>query len=509
VAINWNDNTKRRCFRLALEKVYPNEFDLRIFVDEELNENLARIAANNNLQVTAYDLVDWARAKGRLDDLFEAFCRENPNHPVIRDLRQQSLIGLPSKLVEGDWQTLFSLFSSDDFDDVKNAFRRAFRSVYDRSFQEMRPDRPPLNCLGDIRDLLTKYDNPILAVRFVEWAIAKLQRSYEEERRDRTTLERTALDRTTLDLTSLEQWRDRISQQHNVPLKPAESPQTTQTTTTGQAYLLVTLEGVGADVNVYPELRITGKEKPIGFGAEPKTCAVDQVADHLSRWIRQAEETDEISQCQEEDVVVEVFLPCKHLAEDVVMTWNVMDQRDRAVRLGTHRRLLVRSSERIRCRKTQKVLTQKWQQLETCVTEGTVCRQFHLQEVCPEEVGTLCALLKDGKAPGLKFVAQLPTDLRKRMDVLYDMIDAAIPIALWSSAMEEANPDILKTEFDELLRRANLTDFADLARHWRDQCNPSRNPSASARQIRLLCDRPDRLPNLPDPDRDEDLLVAS
>ncbi|HEY9647471.1 MAG TPA: hypothetical protein V6C88_13925, partial [Chroococcidiopsis sp.] len=85
-------------------------------------------------------------------------------------------------------------------------------------------------------------------------------------------------------------------------------------------------------------------------------------------------------------------------------------------------------------------------------------------------------------------------------------IEAAVPIALWSSDPTEVNANTLKAEFDALLSQCDLTNFAELARQWRRQRIESK--SESAKHIRLLCDRPDRLPNLPDPEREEDLLVA-
>jgi len=498
VTIDWEDNTKRKVFREALQEVYPSAAALEVFVDEELNENLATVADGANLQVTAHGLIKWAKAKGRLDEVYEAFKGQNPKHPVIEKLEWQAQYPQIFKLTQADWDRLFALFLLDDLADLQRAFKQGFEEALGLTFQRARPNYPPLIKLAQIRELLERYDvnsdGPVLAVRFVESAIAELQRSSKDGRRD---------------LTVLEQWRDRITLQHNVPPKPTEPVKTAAR----HAYLLVALEEYGAGagagpnvkVNVYPELHVTGGAKPINFGAGPTTCSVNKVADQISRWIAQAEDAPEISQCEEEEVTLELFLPCKYLEADVAMTWSVKDKRGDEVLLGTHRRFLVRSSERIRDRKIQKVLMQRWQRLEACVSEGNGCSQFHLQEDCFEQKGALYALLKDVNATGLKLVAKLPTDPGKRIDLLHEIIDAAIPIAIWSSDLTEADVNILKTEFDSLLRQCHLTNFADLARQWRMR----RTVSASAKHIRLLCDRPDRLPRLPDPDREEDLLVAS
>lgn len=88
--INW-DNTKRKAFRLALQAVYPKKADLELFVAEELDENIAEIADDTTLNAMTHSLIKWARAKGKLGKLFQAFCRENPNHPVIAELQGDSL----------------------------------------------------------------------------------------------------------------------------------------------------------------------------------------------------------------------------------------------------------------------------------------------------------------------------------------------------------------------------------------------------------------------------------
>lgn len=487
MAIDWDDNKKRKAFREALQEAYPSDAHLEIFVDEELNENLAFVAGGDNLQVTAYGLVKWAKAKGRLDEVYNAFKKNNPSSAVIKTIERKSFISPTFNLTQDDWDLLFGQFFLDDLADLQRAFYQGFREAIGIDFRLAQPTHPPLVELTQIRELLEIYDaddkGSVLAVRFVEFAIAEFQRSSEGKERD---------------LTALEQWRDRMAQQFGVP------PLVPEPKKSRHAYLLVTLEEIGSDVNVYPELRITGTEKPMGFGAKPTTCPIDKVAAQISEWIRLAEDALDDT-CDDEEITLELFLPCKHLEDDIATTWSVKDKRGDAIPLGTHRRFLVRSSDRIRDRQIQKALKRKWELLEACVKGNNVCSKFHLQEHCPKGAGTLCALLKDEDAPGLKLIAKLPTDPGQRTDLLNDIIDAAIPIALWSSEMADADANTLKTEFDDLLKQCNLTNFADLARQWRKR----RMESPLAKHIRLLCDRPDRCPNLPDPNQEEDVLVAS
>lgn len=489
--VDWNDNTKRKALRLALQAAYPDPADLAIFVDEELNENLAVVAGGSNLQVTSHSLMTWARAKGRLDEVFDAFKQENPNHRVIATLERQDTAPRQFNLSADDWEALFNVFDLDDLADLRRAFTKGFHQALQIEFRRVRPSHTAFTDLLQIREELEQYDaesdGPILAVRFAESAIAELQRSDEPGTRD---------------LSALQAWCDRISAQFNVPPPPASS----EPAPTRHAYLLVTLEEHGSDVNVYPELRGTGSDKPIGFGARPTTCSVDAVAEQISGWIEQAEAVMDADNYDDEEVTLELFLPCKLLDTDIVNTWRVQDKWGKEIPLDIHRRFLIRSSDRIRDRKIQSALQRRWQILETCVQSNTACAQFHLQPTCLPE-GRLLALLKGGNAPGLKFVAQLPSEPEKRVSLLQEMIDAAIPIALWSSG-EVSDSNRLAAELDALLRASHLTNFADLANQWRNR-RSAQATAESTKPIRLLCDRPDRRPQLPDPDQDEDLLVSA
>ena len=95
MTIDWEDNTKRKVFRKALQEVYPSGAALAIFVDEELGENLEVVAGGTNLQSTAHELVKWARTQGKLDEVYQAFKRQNPKHSVIGQLEQEAFVPQP------------------------------------------------------------------------------------------------------------------------------------------------------------------------------------------------------------------------------------------------------------------------------------------------------------------------------------------------------------------------------------------------------------------------------
>ena len=486
--VDWNDNKKRKEFREALQDVYRKEAELEIFIDDELDENLVTVAGGDNLQIITYNLVNWAKAQGRLNDLYDAFKRNNKTHPAIEKLERSSFVSQTYNLTQNDWDSLFGQFLLDDLTDLPRAFRRGFKQALGIEFQQAQPKHPPLIELIQIRELLEVYDASdkglVLAVRFVESAIAEIQRSNEGSGRD---------------LTGLQQWRDRIAHQYNIsPLTP-EPDQTMGR----QGYLLVAFEESGSDVIVYPELRVTGEDHPIEFGVTPKTCPFEKVPDYLSTWIDRAKKAlDEKYNIDE--ILLELFLPCSLLEEDLATTWKVKDKRGKPISLGMYQMFLVRSFDRLRDDDAKKVLERKWKLLKDCVSAGNACDKFHLQEKYLETKGALFVLLKN--VPGLKLLAKLPSDREKRQELLYEIIDAAVPIALWSPSVDDVMLAELKTQMNNLSRESRLTDFADLARLW--QAKLAQSETESVKHIRLLCDCPDRWPNLPDPAREEDLLVA-
>ncbi|MEM6503408.1 MAG: AAA-like domain-containing protein [Cyanobacteria bacterium P01_C01_bin.89] len=77
--MTWTSDRKKQ-FRQALQDVYRSYGALSLFVAEEVGENLEAIAGAGNLTGAAFELIDWAESKGRLEELYAAFCSENPKH---------------------------------------------------------------------------------------------------------------------------------------------------------------------------------------------------------------------------------------------------------------------------------------------------------------------------------------------------------------------------------------------------------------------------------------------
>ncbi len=383
-----------------------------------------------------------------------------------------------SKTAADACEALFELFTPRDFGAVHEAFLRAFQDVYEKDFWTIRPDHSSLTDPDQIRTLLQAYE-PVLAVRFVEYAIAIWQRDDQLPQRD---------------VTPFKQWLEQTMATFNIAPKSPDPPKPA----IGQGYLLIAMEAHGPSINVFPELHVAGESNPIKFGASPKTCSLAEVSQYLSSWIRAAEQKLVAYGCGR--VSLEFFLPCQYLEEiiDTADDWEIQNQQGRLRPLGKSRGFVVRSLDRIKDLPNQTILKANWQLLEACLRDQQVCEKFYPQLDCPE-IGDLEGL---GQVPGLKLIAELPLSDTDRLDIYYDIINAAVPIAFWFGHNNTQTCDERLAELDALLKDCPLTDFAKLAHHWKAKRSQS--------HLRLLCDRPDRLPRLPDLENraDEDAIVA-
>lgn len=75
-------NDDRKQLRGAIASAYPDPADLRIFVDGELNQNLALISTASSHSAVIFDLIRWAIAKGYIDELILALAKDTKNPDI-------------------------------------------------------------------------------------------------------------------------------------------------------------------------------------------------------------------------------------------------------------------------------------------------------------------------------------------------------------------------------------------------------------------------------------------
>lgn len=63
---------------------YPDEADLDMLLDEELNVRLNQVSGSGTYPKIVFDVINWAQAQGRLAELIDAAHRRNPNNEKLR-----------------------------------------------------------------------------------------------------------------------------------------------------------------------------------------------------------------------------------------------------------------------------------------------------------------------------------------------------------------------------------------------------------------------------------------
>lgn len=85
------DAPQQKRLREALKSAYPTRQDLERMVFDGLGEHLSAMASGENLEQTIFELLRWAQAQGRLEELIVAAIKHNRGNqcwgPTRNELR--------------------------------------------------------------------------------------------------------------------------------------------------------------------------------------------------------------------------------------------------------------------------------------------------------------------------------------------------------------------------------------------------------------------------------------
>jgi len=98
------DKTQLTQIREALLSAFPKRQNLEMMVFDQLKENLSAIAGDSNLEHTVFELVRWAEARGRLEELVIGALIQNPGNDQLRSAAE--------KLVESQNLSKIELYQS-------------------------------------------------------------------------------------------------------------------------------------------------------------------------------------------------------------------------------------------------------------------------------------------------------------------------------------------------------------------------------------------------------------
>jgi len=83
------DGTQLREVREALLSAFPTHQDLEMMVFDQLNEHLSSLVRDGTLEHTVFELIQWAMAKGRLEELVIGAHKQNSQNPQLKGVAER------------------------------------------------------------------------------------------------------------------------------------------------------------------------------------------------------------------------------------------------------------------------------------------------------------------------------------------------------------------------------------------------------------------------------------
>lgn len=114
----------------ALQSAFPTRQELQILVNYELDENLNTIASDSNLDDTIFELIRWAKAHGRLEQLLHAALNTRVDNPLMQAIAKQAGFDLPISSLYANKAELSSVREGKSMDDYTPDSARETHSSY-------------------------------------------------------------------------------------------------------------------------------------------------------------------------------------------------------------------------------------------------------------------------------------------------------------------------------------------------------------------------------------------
>ena len=87
--MQFENGRQRRDFRDALLSAFPRKIELAQMLSFELNRNLDEIATGENHSDAVFQVITWAEAQGKLQELIDAASECNPGNSQLREFCQE------------------------------------------------------------------------------------------------------------------------------------------------------------------------------------------------------------------------------------------------------------------------------------------------------------------------------------------------------------------------------------------------------------------------------------
>jgi hypothetical protein len=453
---NWELSGQQfKDLRLALARAFTTEQELQRMVRENLNERLREIVGGETLTDIVSSLIEWAEAGNHIKQLVISAAYEKSENTFIRRFVEANI----DKLIEFDISLLsesavidlISILEKIDFSTLWKTGRTVLPNTVtrDRAQETQHLEQSELSnwfkCFILFKLLLEAF--PLLEQRpsifiFVERLLGE---SHLDEEGNRI----------------LGEWLEKFAPNFNhqsdefVQSSLASSPPSSGRL---QAYLMILINPEKTKLRATASLLCSAptgmkKEIPVHLNPESSERGVLTTQKKLPQIVAQfVQRSTSIELVRPENLLgcayyaltIELFLPIGYLCEPIDR-WEIKDDFDNPVSLGSKYRLVVRSYDRVIRPGLRNAFAEAWYQTrdwlgkssESALLNSKVC---HLTKIDSVRLGALREVLKE--KIGIKITGPLPESESEMLKFLQVMLESGVPMGTWTRRCEHLASNI-------------------------------------------------------------------
>lgn len=423
-----------------------------------------------------FNLIQQAESEGRTEQLIVSAARQQSNNPKI----QKFVEAYADKLIEFEadvlaTKSLLSLLTilkeADNFQEIAELVRRILPTIEIHRPQEVKD-----------------FEQPELSNWFKGFRLLKLLlEDYPglEQHSNLLTFVEYLLKESSVDSSikqQLEEWLHSVAP--NLNGQACSSKQITPTPlrrlTSGalQAYLMIRVNpekktqvrAIASLLCISP----TGTKKEIPVHLNPESnergvlCTRKKLPDAIEKFIQQSilyalNTPENLLGCDNYDLTIELFLPIEYLCEPVEH-WNIKDDFDNPVRLGSKQRLVVRSYDRVAKPGLKNAFSKSWHSAKGFLEQkpDAALLQQKIQHLDKIDSNRLILLQEELQQKiGLKVICALPESEKEIVKFFQAMLSSGIPIAFWTRSRELPSCEVV-AGIDQFLTTELLLNSCEL-----------------------------------------------
>ncbi|QDL10984.1 hypothetical protein DP113_26415 [Brasilonema octagenarum UFV-E1] len=489
----------------AILNAYPDEGDLKMLLDLELDMNLEEIKEGKNYKQIVYNLINKAEREGFLKQFIEAAHSEKPENQKLKAIKEKLFSSIfdhiddslyRSQISNEQWNNLCLILS-----EIKLSLLGRVCRITLENFTKTQdvlgnyPELADLESLGVLKTILLnkcpRNDKGIPSI--VEFA-ERLSKEKEVGESHQN---------------KLNQWVGKIAQELNLTLPTYFEDQSSATL---QSYLLITVSPSPKSAKkFYLEAELIrdylpndakGKLIKIDLNQESVKleCSFEEIAENIHQFISIAK-TEHLKQYKHY-LTVEIFLPLQLLGKSLDLE-EISIGFNRRKPIGNEYKFLVRSLDRFISNygEYSNRLSLRWEQLtkwvKTRLSQTDLQNKiYHISQVDDCNWDEIQAELEIKEKLGVKMTCCFPESDLDKEELFIAVLRGGVPIALWTRTAHIPN---IEKEFDELLNiECFQGDFSDLIESvWklRKKAHARRDKeNYLGYHLGFLCDNPNRVP---------------